>query len=237
MRPMAKAAIATIAFAALHSGLAAMASKRTAAALVCERRRDAGYRTFFIAQSLLSFAALTAWTARLPRQTLYCVRGPLAGVLRLGQLAGLAVLLAGARESGIAQLSGGANLAAFRRGERIPAGPAAQGPEMRENGTLACGGPYRWSRHPLNFAALPVIWLTPRLTTRRLGFNLVASVYFFLGSIHEEARLERTYGDAYRTYRARVPFFLGLRERRPVTEADSVIERGDERLSQGPSER
>ncbi|RME58991.1 MAG: isoprenylcysteine carboxylmethyltransferase family protein, partial [Caldilineae bacterium] len=33
----------------------------------------------------------------------------------------------------------------------------------------------------------------------------LATLYFYVGSIHEEHRLERVYGDAYRAYRRRTP--------------------------------
>jgi methanethiol S-methyltransferase len=30
-------------------------------------------------------------------------------------------------------------------------------------------------RHPLNFHAVPLFWLTPHLTTRRFAFNVAAT--------------------------------------------------------------
>lgn len=207
MKTVLKMAIATVAFAAVHSALATHAAKRAAGRLVGETRRDAGYRLFFVGQSLLGFAALTAYAVRLPRRTLYRVGGPGAALLRLGQMLGVLQLLAGLREIGVARWSGVDNLLAWRRGRPIPFGPVAQGPEFTA-GRFAAGGPFRWSRHPLNFAGLPIFWLTPHMTTRRLGFNLACTAYFLLGSAHEEARLAAAYGDAFRAYAGSgVPFF------------------------------
>ena len=45
------------------------------------------------------------------------------------------------------------------------------------------------------------------MTTRLLAFNLVMTAYVVLGSVHAEAHMLRFYGDAYRDYLARVPFF------------------------------
>ena len=55
---------------------------------------------------------------------------------------------------------------------------------------------------------LPVLWATPHMTFRRLGFNLVATAYLAAGSFHEERRLARRYGEAYERYRRSAPFFV-----------------------------
>lgn len=215
MKTFFKMALATAAFAAIHSALATRKAKRLAGDLVGDHRRDAGYRTFFIGQSLLTFAALTFYAVGLPKRTLYRVGGPAALLLRLGQAAGVLHLLAGLREIGIGRFIGATNLAAYRNGRNIPFGPVAQGPEIGTDGRLAANGPFRWSRHPLNFSGLPIFWLTPHMTTRRLGFNLVSTAYFILGSAHEEIRLEDAYGDAYRAYvGSGVPFFWPSGRRR-----------------------
>lgn len=208
MHTIVRMALATAAFAAVHSALATRTAKRTAGNVVGASRRDAGYRLFFVGQSLLGFAALAAYAARLPKRTVYRVTGPWALLLRLGQALGVLHLLAGLREIGFARWSGLNSLQAYRAGRPLPFGPVAQGPEMAASGRLTSAGPFRWSRHPLNFSGLPIFWLTPHMTTRRLGFNLASTVYFVLGSAHEELRLEEAYGDAYRAYAGSgVPFF------------------------------
>jgi protein-S-isoprenylcysteine O-methyltransferase Ste14 len=208
MRTMIKTALATIAFAAVHSALATRTAKRKAGDLVGDTQRDAGYRIFFVGQSLLSFAALIAYVASLPKRTMYRVTGRPALLLRLGQVAGALHLLAGLRRMGVRRWAGINNLQALRAALPIPPGPVAQGPEIMDNGLLEASGPYRWSRHPLNFSGIPIFWLTPHMTTRRFGFNVISTTYFILGSLHEEARLRDAYGDLYRAYaESRVPFF------------------------------
>ena len=207
-----KAALATAVFATVHSALASRQAKHAAGRLVGEERRDATYRVFYVAQSLCGFAGLVAFTASLPKRTVYRVQGPAAHLLRLGQAAGVMHLIAGLREIGVMRWAGLYNFAAWRTGGPIPEGPVAQGPELQVDGRLSTDGPFRWSRHPLNFSGIPIFWFTPHMTTRRLGFNLASTLYFILGSAHEEARLKEAYGDVYRGYLARdVPFFLPLR--------------------------
>jgi hypothetical protein len=208
MKTTTKMALATTAFALVHSALASRAAKQHAARLLGQRRSDAFYRLFFVGQSVLGFAGLIAYGARLPRRTLYHVTGPAALMLRAGQAGGLALLYAAARQPGVAYLAGVKNAQAWRHCLPIPAGPYAQGPEAGLDGRLTVAGPYRWSRHPLNLCGIPIFWLTPQMTTRRLAFNLVSTAYFMLGSMHEEARLSTAYGERYRQYqRSAVPFF------------------------------
>lgn len=208
MKTSIRMALATAAFAVVHSALASRAAKRQAARLLGQRRCDAFYRLFFVGQSALGFAGLIAYGARLPQRTLYHATGPAALLLRAGQAGGLALLYAAARQPGVAYLAGIEHLQGWQRGTTIPAGPHAQGPETGAGGTLTVAGPYLWSRHPLNFCGIPIFWLTPHMTTRRLAFNLVSSAYFMLGSMHEEARLAAAYGQPYRRYQhSGVPFF------------------------------
>src|SRR5437588_841547 len=72
-------------------------------------------------------------------------------------------------------------------------------------------GPFAWSRHPLNFAPLPILWLWPRMTTSLLAFNTAATIYLVVGSLHEEARLREAFGDDYVAYLdSGVPFYVPL---------------------------
>lgn len=208
MKTAGRMALATVAFALLHSALASRAAKQAAVAVAGERRVHAAYRLFYVGQSLLSFSLLLGYGRRLPAHTLYRVRGPSALLLRAGQAAGFAHLLLATRPPGLLRLAGWRNLQAHREGLPMAPGPVAQGPEQGPDGALQVSGPFRWSRHPLNFTGMPIFWLTPHMTTRRLAFNLVSSAYFVLGSLHEEARLAAAYGERYRRYqRSGVPFF------------------------------
>lgn len=161
------------------------------------------------AQAVLTFGGLAWYILRRPKRTLYQVRGPLAALMRLGQLGGVAFGIAAARATGVATLVGLDNMVAVLNGMPARRAPVAQGPEADESGVLRTYGPFNLVRHPLNVAPLAPFWLTPHMTTRRLAFNMVATAYLMIGSVHEEKRLLREYGEAYRKYqRAGVPFFL-----------------------------
>lgn len=200
MREFWKAAIATVAFGLCHSAVASTKAKRLAAQKLGDRHRDGLYRPFYIAQSFVTFGALSAYLLALPRRELYRVRGPGVALMRAGQATGLVWALLAARAVGIPQISGLSNLVAWLRGEDPGPEPEAQGPAREATGGLRVTGPFRYSRHPLNLSPLPVFWLQPVMTTRLLGFNVIATLYLVLGSAHEERRLERTYGEPYRAY-------------------------------------
>lgn len=187
-RSAAKIAAATIGFALLHSALASRQAKQAAGCLVGKTAVDNGYRLFFTAQAVLGFAALLRYGARLPSTTLYAFHGPIAGVLRAGQCAGLWHLYHSASVVGIARLAGIANLHAWWKGTPATLPPLAQGPELDASGQLTTCGPFAWSRHPLNFSGIPIVWLTPHMTDKRLVFNLLSTAYFILGSRHEAGR-------------------------------------------------
>jgi hypothetical protein len=207
---MLRVMAATAAYGAAHSVLASRAAKEAAAHLLGHRARDAFYRPFYIAQSVAALGLLAAYARRQPDRELYRVTGVPALLMRAGQVAGLGAMAWGAREVGLAHLTGSEGLSAWARGDaEVPPGNPAQGPAPLPGGGMKATGPFRHARHPLNLAPLPVFWLQPRMTTNLLAFNLAATAYLVLGSLHEEARLQAAYGRAYEGYRrSGVPFYL-----------------------------
>jgi methanethiol S-methyltransferase len=203
----------TAAFALLHSALASRTAKSMAASTFGARRRDGLYRAFFITQASVATAALALYLRRLPDRELYAVRGPAATLMRAGQAAGLLLMLDAVRRVGVLPITGASSLMRFTRSDDpVPAEPEAQGPALDEHGRLKVGGPFLRSRHPLNLAPLPILWLNPRMTRNLAVFNAIATAYFWIGSFHEERRLLAAYGDAYRPYASgTVPFFFGAR--------------------------
>ena len=68
-------------------------------------------------------------------------------------------------------------------------GAEAQGPAPSGEANITLLVPFWGSRHPLNLAPLPVLWLAPTMTVNLAVFNSVATRYSALGSVHEERRL------------------------------------------------
>lgn len=80
-------------------------------------------------------------------------------------------------------------------------------------------GPYRWVRHPLYLFMLVLFWSCPDLTTDRLLFNMMWTLWVVGATILEERDLEDDFGDAYRDYQAKVPMLLPRRLRPSYSDA------------------
>jgi methanethiol S-methyltransferase len=73
---------------------------------------------------------------------------------------------------------------------------------------------YRVVRHPLMTGFLIVFWAAPAMTVGHLVLSLAITAYILTGIAFEERELASDLGDAYRSYRARVPALIpGLRPR------------------------
>jgi methanethiol S-methyltransferase len=209
-KSIVKIMAATALFAGIHSLLASRAAKIVATKMLSERQRNALYRPFYNAQAVITFGALILYGSKLPDRELYRASGLLAGLMRFGQVVSLLYLIYGARQIGFLRFAGVPNLLAFLRGQAsVPREPEGQGPIIDVNGEMKATGPFRTSRHPLNFGMVPALWLMPRMTVNLAAFNFVMTVYLIVGSVHEEERLRATYGQAYIDYqRSGINFFV-----------------------------
>lgn len=73
---------------------------------------------------------------------------------------------------------------------------------------LTAKGPYLWVRHPLYLFSLVMIWVNPHFSEDRLLFNVLWTVWIFIGTILEERDLVAEFGDGYRDYQKRVPMLV-----------------------------
>ena len=161
---------------------------------------------------------------RQPNHEIYRVRPPLSLVMHGAQATALIYATAAARQVGIRRIVGLDSFVAWLGEGPVLPEPEAQGPALDEQGLARHAGPFSWSRHPLNFAPLPILWLWPRMTTNLLAFNTAATVYLVIGSLHEESRLREAFGDKYIAYeRGDVPFYLPSPDRNATDSMGSVV--------------
>lgn len=206
---MLKVVAATTAFGLLHSLLASRAVKTRVSRFFGEQQPDTLYRVFFNAQAAVTTGLLVVYIVRHPGREVYKVHGPVRMAMHAGQGVALVMIAAAVREIGLTRMAGLYGLVhGADSGHLLPA-VEAQGPVPNSSGELRTGGPFRLCRHPLNFWAVPVIWLWPRMTSGLLAFNVAATVYFVVGSWREERRLMQAYGKEYARYvESGVPFFI-----------------------------
>ena len=72
-------------------------------------------------------------------------------------------------------------------------------------------GPYRWVRHPLYLFTIILFWSYPVITTDRLLFNILWTIWVIVGTWLEERELVEDFGDDYREYQSKVPMLFPRR--------------------------
>jgi protein-S-isoprenylcysteine O-methyltransferase Ste14 len=183
---------AFVIWALLHSVLAAMFSKDWARRTLGPAA-DRWYRLAYNVFALLTLLPVLALYALLPDQILYAVPVPWSWLLWAGQFLALLGLGLAFLQTGPLQFLGLSQVAGQ---------PSAVG------GELVVLGFYCRVRHPLYFFGILLIWLTPTMTVNWLTVCVLATLYFYLGALHEEQRLLGEFGQAYVEYRRRVPMLF-----------------------------
>jgi protein-S-isoprenylcysteine O-methyltransferase Ste14 len=84
-------------------------------------------------------------------------------------------------------------------------------------GPIIIRGPYRWMRHPLYAAVLLMFWANPDVTTDRLLFNVLWTVWICAATVLEERDLTSEFGAAYIQYKKTVPMLIPWKLPQPAT--------------------
>lgn len=199
------------AWAGLHSLLMTPWAKTRAARFLGVN--FAFYRLGFNLLAVLSFGLAAFLAPRLPL-ILWDLPWPWALPLRLVQAAGLLLFLWTFKYVDGGEFLGLGQVRARLRGGALP-GESGERP-----GRLVTKGPYALCRHPMYLAGILILFARPAMSLEGLLFALFALAYFLLGSIPEERRLVRDFGDVYVRYRLRTPRIF------PLSFPGKVIERG-----------
>lgn len=185
--------LAMLLYGVIHSSLASLGVKGWARRRLGERGFRF-YRLGFNGFAGLSLLPILYLVARLPDAPLYTI--PLPWVVATGAIQGVSAVcfLLSLSHTGARDFLG-LNVLLH------PAQPAA--PQR-----LATAGFYRYTRHPLYFFGLVILWLTPVMTWNVLAFSLGATVYILVGALIEERKLLVEFGQPYAEYQQRTPFLI-----------------------------
>jgi len=154
---------------------------------------DRWSRLAFIILALVMVMPFIYALAVLPDRTLYFIAWPWSTLLAAGQILAALALLAALRQTGFSYFLGLAQ-----------PGKGKAGNESH----LVTDGFYCHLRNPLFFFGALFLWQSPVMTENLLAFNILATIYFYIGARHEERSLREEFGQEYEDYRKRVPMFL-----------------------------
>ena len=181
-------AVLSLLFFIQHSGMVRQELSARLAAFLPAHYHRAFYT--FVSSAVLT-AVVILWQPA--REPLLELQGALRWVARGVFLLGLAGFAWGVGALQSFDAFGGTDIKSHCEGRR---------PEPQR---FAISGPYRWTRHPLYFFSLLLIWSCPDLTTDRLFFNVLWTTWIYVGTVLEERDLVAEFGDAYRRYQRSVP--------------------------------
>lgn len=197
--------VAFIIWAGLHSALASLTVKTWAEARFGSQTKR-WYRLFFNVVAVLTLLPVLGLLALLPDRLLYVVRPPWLWLT-----------------IGIQVLSSSALIWTVLQTDPLHFAGLKQLAGVYTAGTLQVRGFYAWVRHPLYMFGTLFIWSMPLMTVNTLTLYAWMTLYFVVGSIHEESLLRVEFGPHYDLYCQQVPRLIPLpglkKKRRKNTEA------------------
>ena len=171
-------------FALHHSIMARTGAKRWITRIVAP---DLERSVYVWIASLLFIAVCLMWQP-LPG-IIWQTRGP-GLMLYVVQLFGVAFTLAAARIVGVWELAG------------------VTQPDLTKNVEFRADGPFGIVRHPIYLGWVLMVFATPVMTTTRLSFAVVSTLYLIAAIPLEERLLIENFGDKYRAYQRQMRWRL-----------------------------
>jgi protein-S-isoprenylcysteine O-methyltransferase Ste14 len=187
----------SILFFIQHSGMIRTSFRNWLAPIIPPRYHAANYA---IASGIVLGGLALLWQ---PSQTvLYEAQGLIRFLARA-----ISVLAIVGFASGVRALSN------FDTFGLVPIKVHLRGKQLRPPAFIA-RGPYLWVRHPLYFFMIVLIWSAPEVSSDRLLFNVLWTLWIIVGSYLEERDLVAEFGEKYRDYQKTVPMLFPWRFRR-----------------------
>ena len=189
-------ALAWTAYCALHSAMISETATGFLKRRLAESLRF--YRLFFNSVAILTFVPVLWYSLSLRQEPLFRWEGAWLA-LRYAMLAcGVLLFVAGGRHYSMRRFLGISQLR----------GTSSAG--LARGGRLDSTGVLGLVRHPWYTGVVLLIWAHD-LDAAALVVNGVLTAYIVVGTLLEERKLVREFGDAYRGYQERVSMFVPLR--------------------------
>jgi protein-S-isoprenylcysteine O-methyltransferase Ste14 len=184
----------SLAFFLQHSGMVRKSFRRFLSRVITEAYVSAFYA---ISSGIVLCAVIIFWQES--SSTVATAKGALRLLLRVIFAASIVGFYWGTKALGFFDPYGVSAILNHLRGKKPKETP------------LTISGPYRWVRHPLYLFVLLMIWSCPDLTFDRLLFNVLWTVWIYIGALLEERDLVADFGEAYREYKRKVPMLIPWR--------------------------
>jgi protein-S-isoprenylcysteine O-methyltransferase Ste14 len=174
----------------LHSLLASTSFKNLARHAVGDGPMK-WYRLLYNLFAVISLAPALYLMVSLPNQPLYQVPAPWSYLMLASQVLSAVFLLIAVLQTDLLSFAGLRQLI-----------------EEEKTGNLVTTGLYRSVRHPLYTFSLLLLWLSPSMSINSFLVYTGLTLYVLIGTMFEERKLLREFGQAYADYRSSTPMLL-----------------------------
>lgn len=154
------------------------------------------YRIFYNLFSLLSFALFWLFSPK-PDIIIFDLTFPFDLIFLFIQILAVLALIYSFKYIDLKEFIGLSQIQRFFRNE--------YNETLDEKYSLITEGPYKYSRHPIYLFSIIFLVFNPVYTLFYLNFVILSIIYFYIGSIFEEKRMEQLFGDEYLSYKKNVP--------------------------------
>ncbi|PLX65734.1 MAG: S-isoprenylcysteine methyltransferase [Denitrovibrio sp.] len=155
------------------------------------------YRFFYVVQSVVLLFPVLYFYQQIPYEPFFQPNLAQKNLLNIIWVSATAFALYAMRSYDNQSFLGFTQLRAKMNGETYK----YEKPVLTKKGALSV------VRHPYYTAALVLIWSRP-LSVKDLYLNIVLTIYFLLGTINEERKLKKEFGQEYRDYMKEVPALI-----------------------------
>lgn len=183
-------------YGTIHSLTASIKAKELAFHLFGEPGRRF-YRLGYVLLSLITTPLYLVLIILLPDERLYSIPPPWVYLSLAIQFASMILLVASFKGTGLVSFLG---LDGFSKSN-----------QSTMPNTLVTTGFYQYSRHPIYFFSLVILWLIPIMTWNILSFAIGVTAYTLIGSLFEERKLALEFGQEYIDYRKRTSWIIPIK--------------------------
>ena len=190
------AAVGWILWCTLHSALISVTVTEYAKRKLGDRFRF--YRIFYNVFSLVTFVPLVAYSVSIRGQPVFRWEGPLVIVRCILVVLSLFLFVAGGWHYSLFDFFGIRQVRTKRPSRALSWAD-----------TFVASGIHKVIRHPWYLGGIIIFWTgTGNLSLSMILDNLVITSYFIVGTILEERKLVREFGESYREYQKQVSMLL-----------------------------